>query len=82
MKKCLVIELWWIGDATLMTPILQGLAADGWEITVLGKPQTRLLLQDDYPDVHWIEFGSAVDCLSSASIMLWRWPWSQTCCGS
>jgi len=76
MKKCLVIELWWIGDATLMTPILQGLAADGWEITVLGKPQARLLLQDDYPDVRWIEFDAPWTAFRG-KYQLWRWPWAE-----
>jgi heptosyltransferase-2 len=74
MKKCLVIELWWIGDATLMTPILQGLLADGWQITVLAKPLSRLLLQDDYPGVDWIEFNAPWTAFHH-KYRLWRWPW-------
>jgi ADP-heptose:LPS heptosyltransferase len=74
VKKCLVIELWWIGDATLMTPVLQGLMADGWDITVLAKPQSRLLLHNDYPAVHWIEFD-APWTVFRGKYHLWRWPW-------
>jgi ADP-heptose:LPS heptosyltransferase len=74
MKKCLVIELWWIGDATLMTPILEGLQAADWEITVLGKLQSRLLLQDDYPRVRWIEFEAPWTAFRG-KYKLWRWPW-------
>jgi len=74
MKTCLIIELWWIGDATLMTPILQGLQVDGWHITVLAKPASRVLLQDDYPDVEWIEFDAPWTAFHH-KYRLWRWPW-------
>jgi ADP-heptose:LPS heptosyltransferase len=76
VKKCLVVELWWIGDATLMTPVLQGLQADGWDVTVLGKPQSRLLLQDSYPAVHWIEFD-APWTVFRGKYRLWSWPWRE-----
>lgn len=74
MKKCLVIELWWIGDATLMTSLLQGLLADGWEITVLAKSQTRVLLETSYPAVHWIEFDAPWTAFYG-KYKFWRWPW-------
>ena len=74
MKKCLVIELWWIGDATLMTSILEGLLADNWEVTVLGKPQTRRLLQKAYPAVSWIEFDAPWTAFHG-KYLVWRWPW-------
>jgi ADP-heptose:LPS heptosyltransferase len=74
MKKCLVIELWWIGDGTLMTPILQGLQAQGWKITVLGKRQNRILLEEDYPEVSWIEFNAPWTAFHG-KYKLWRWPW-------
>jgi heptosyltransferase-2 len=74
LKKCLLIELWWIGDATLMTPMLQGLLADGWDVTVLGKAQSRALLQDAYPTVHWIEFD-APWTVFHGKYRLWRWNW-------
>jgi heptosyltransferase-1 len=74
VKKCLVCELWWIGDATLMTSVLQGLLADGWDITVLGKAQSRQLLEDDYPTVRWIEFDAPWTAFHG-KYRLWRWPW-------
>ena len=74
MKKCLVIELWWIGDATLMTSALQGLLADGWEITVLAKPQTRALIEADYPSIGWIELDAPWTALYG-KYKLFSWPW-------
>jgi len=65
-----------MGDATLMTPILQGLLADGWDVTVLGKTQSRRLLEDNYPAVHWIEFD-APWTVFHGKYRLWRWPWGQ-----
>jgi ADP-heptose:LPS heptosyltransferase len=74
-KRCLVIELWWIGDATLMTSILQGLLDDGWNVTVLGKAQTRVLLETSYPEVKWIEFNAPWTAFHH-KYQLWRWPWA------
>lgn len=76
MRKCLVCELWWIGDATLMTSILQGLLADGWDITVLGKTQSRRLIEDNYPAVRWIEFDAPWTAFLG-KYRLWRWPWKE-----
>jgi ADP-heptose:LPS heptosyltransferase len=75
VKKCLVIELWWIGDATLMTSILQGLLADGWSVTVLGKAQTRGLLENSYPEINWIEFDAPWTAFHG-KYRLWSWPWA------
>lgn len=63
-----------MGDAALMTSILQGLLADGWDVTVLGKVQARLLLQDNYPTVRWIEFDAPWTEFYG-KYRLWRWPW-------
>jgi heptosyltransferase-2 len=73
-KKCLVVELWNLGDAAMMTPILRGLRADGRQVTVLGRSSTQLLLQDDYPDVHWILFDAPWTAFHG-KYHLWRWPW-------
>jgi len=75
-KRCLIIELWWIGDAVLMTPILQGLLADGWELTVLGKTQSRRLLEGTYPEVKWILFDAPWTAFRG-KYRLWRWPWRE-----
>jgi len=74
MKHCLIIELWGIGDATLMTSALQGLLADDWKITILAKPQTCALVQSSYPGVAGIEFD-APWTVFYGKYKLWRWPW-------
>jgi ADP-heptose:LPS heptosyltransferase len=73
-KKCLIVELWWIGDAVLMTAVLQGLLADGWEVTVLGKAQARRLLEGTYPQVKWIIFDAPWTAFRG-KYRLWRYPW-------
>jgi ADP-heptose:LPS heptosyltransferase len=74
--KCLVLELWHIGDATMMTPVLEGLLAEGWQVTVAGKATTRLLLEEDYPEVRWIVFD-APWTVFYGKYRLWRWPWRE-----
>jgi len=74
MKHCLIIELWGIGDATLMTPAIQGLLADDWKITILAKPPICALLQSSYPAIQGIEFD-APWTVFSGKYKLWRWPW-------
>ena len=76
MKQCLVIELWWLGDATLMTSALRGLLEDGWKVTVLAKPQTRAFLAPAYPQLDWIEFDAPWTPLYG-KYQLWRWPWRE-----
>ena len=58
----------------MMTPVLRGLEADGWQITVLGRSSTQLLLQDDYPGVRWIIFDAPWTKFHG-KYLLWRWPW-------
>jgi ADP-heptose:LPS heptosyltransferase len=73
-KECLLLELWWIGDAVLLTAVLQGLLADGWEVTVLGKIQSRRLLEGTYPQVKWILFDAPWTAFRG-KYQLWRYPW-------
>ena len=75
-KKCLIIELWWLGDTVLMTSALQGLLAAGWEITVLGKTQSRRLLEGTYPELKWIIFDAPWTAFRG-KYKLWRWPWRE-----
>jgi ADP-heptose:LPS heptosyltransferase len=63
-----------MGDTAQMTSILQGLLADGWDITVLGKTQGRRLIEDNYPTVRWIEFDAPWTAFHG-KYRLWRWPW-------
>jgi len=74
MKCVLLLELWGIGDATLMTSALQELLAEDWTITVLAKPHTRVLLQPNYPTVKFIEFDAPWTAFRG-KYRLWRWPW-------
>ncbi len=74
--KCLVLELWHIGDATMMTPVLEGLLAEGAQVFVACKATTRLLLEEDYPQVRWIIFD-APWTVFYGKYRLWRWPWRE-----
>ena len=75
MKSVLVIELWGIGDATLMTSILQGLLAEGWQITVMAKPQTCALLTPLFPAIGTIPFDAPWTAFHG-KYRFARWPWS------
>jgi len=74
MKSVLLLELWGIGDATLMTSALQGLLAENWDVTLLAKPHTKDLLQSEYPTVKIIEFD-APWTVFRGKYRLGRWPW-------
>jgi heptosyltransferase-2 len=76
MKSVLMIELWGIGDATIMTSALQGLLAHDWEITLLAKPQTCALLKANYPRIRMIEFD-APWTVFHGKYRLASWPWSR-----
>ena len=72
--RCLVVELWGLGDATIMTSLLQGLLARGWHVTVLAKPASRALLAPTYPAVEWIELDAPWTAFRG-KYRLWAWPW-------
>jgi len=74
MKSVLIIELWGIGDATLMSSALQGLLAQDCEITILSKPQTCALLKPNYPKIRTIEFDAPWTAFHN-KYQLVRWPW-------
>jgi ADP-heptose:LPS heptosyltransferase len=76
MKRALIIELWGIGDATMMSSALQGLLAQGWEITLLAKPQTCVLLKPIYPAIQMIEFDAPWTVFYGKYRLL-SWPWRQ-----
>jgi ADP-heptose:LPS heptosyltransferase len=58
VQRILVIELWLLGDAVLMTPILRALRDrfPGAEITVLVKPHAEELLRESELADHVIKF--------------------------
>jgi len=76
MKRILIVELWGIGDATMMTSVLQTLLAENWEVTILGKPHTRVLLQPVYSQVKFMEFDAPWTAFRG-KYRLWLWPWRE-----
>jgi len=76
MKRVLLIELWGIGDATIMTSAVAGLLREGWEITLLGKAPSCSLLESTFPTVKTIEFD-APWTVFHGKYRLTRWPWSK-----
>lgn len=76
MKSVLIIELWGIGDATMMSAGLRGLLAAPCEVTVLGKPATCILLKLSYPQIRTIEFDPPWTAFYHKYRLL-RWPWAR-----
>jgi ADP-heptose:LPS heptosyltransferase len=76
MKSILILELWGIGDATMMSSVLQTLLAEDWEVTLLGKPHTRALLEPVYPGVKFVEFDAPWTAFYG-KYRLWQWPWAR-----
>lgn len=76
MKRCLVIELWGLGDGAMMTAALQRLESAGWQVAVLAKPATRALLAPAYPRVEWIGLDAPWTAFRG-KYRLGRWPWGK-----
>ena len=74
MKKTLILELWGLGDAVIMTSLLRTLAPTGREIFLLCKPGTRTLLQPSFPRVSYISITAPWTAFRQ-KYRLWRWPW-------
>lgn len=72
---CLV-DFWGLGDAVMMTPMLQALRAEGIPTTVACKPGTCVLLQPSYPEVTFVTFDPPWTAFRG-KYRLWRWPWLQ-----
>ena len=74
--KVLLIELWGLGDAVMMTTALRPLIARGAEVTVLCKPATVELLRPSYPAVAFLSFD-APWTVFRGKYHLHRWPWRE-----
>ena len=74
--RILIIELWGLGDAVIMTAFLQSLPKTGVEVTVLCKPGSAKLLRPSYPDVNFIEFVAPWTAFRG-KYHLWSWPWKK-----
>jgi ADP-heptose:LPS heptosyltransferase len=74
--KVLLIELWGLGDAAIMTTALRPLAESGALITILCKPATAELLRPTYPQVEFLLFD-APWTVFLGKYRLWAWPWRE-----
>jgi heptosyltransferase-2 len=72
--KVLLLELWGLGDAVLMTAVLRPLVAGGAAVTVVGKSGTVALLRPSYPEVNYVIFDAPWTVFRN-KYRLWRWPW-------
>lgn len=73
LKVCL-LEFWGLGDAIMMTPILQAFREAGVSVTLFCKPATRALLEPTYPWVHYVPFDPPWTVFRG-KYRLWKWPW-------
>lgn len=74
--RILVIELWGLGDAVIMTAFLKSLPKSGVNMTVLCKPGSAVLLRPSYPEVSFIEFVAPWTAFRR-KYHLWSWPWKK-----
>ena len=72
----LVLELWGLGDAVLMTGALQALLAAGRRVSVLCAPASCELLAPSYPGVSFLPFRAPWTAFHG-KYRLWRWPWRE-----
>lgn len=70
--KLLVLELWGLGDLTFALPLLHAATAAGWEITLVGKPHARALLEPTFPDLRFIAYDAPWTAFRG-KYRLWKW---------
>ncbi|MDE0839032.1 MAG: glycosyltransferase family 9 protein [Kiritimatiellae bacterium] len=73
-QKVLVIELWKIGDAVIMSSFLNALRDKDCAVTVLGQPFLKDLLGPSYPEVRFVPLAVPWTAFRG-KYRLWRWPW-------
>jgi ADP-heptose:LPS heptosyltransferase len=74
--KVLLLELWGLGDAVLMTTALRPLLAAGASVTVLAKPATIELLRPSYPAAEFISLTAPWTAFRGKD-RLASWPWRE-----
>jgi heptosyltransferase-2 len=74
--KIVLLELWGLGDAVMMTTVLRPLLAAGCSVTVVCKPGSAELLRPTYPSATYILFD-APWTVFRGKYRLWRWPWAR-----
>lgn len=72
--KILLIELWGLGDAVMMTGVVSSLRAAGHQIGVLCKPSSATLLALSYSECSYFAFSWPWTAFRR-KYWLWTWPW-------
>jgi ADP-heptose:LPS heptosyltransferase len=71
--RLLVLEFWGLGDLTLATTLLRA-ATDSYEVTLLGKPHARALLEPAFPDIRFVSYDPPWTVFRG-KYHLWKWNW-------
>lgn len=74
--KILLIELWGLGDAVMMTGVVNSLLSAGHRVVVLCKPSSAILLKASYPGCIYVTFSWPWTAFRR-KYRLWSWPWMQ-----
>lgn len=74
--RVLLVELWGLGDAVVMTTLIRPLLEVNSEITVLGKAATAELLKPAYPALKFITLEASWTAFRG-KYRLWEWPWRE-----
>jgi ADP-heptose:LPS heptosyltransferase len=74
--KVLLVELWGLGDAVMMTAALRPLLEAEIPVTLLCKPATMELLRPTYPDLHFLTLDAPWTAFQG-KYRLWAWPWKK-----
>ncbi len=72
-SKLLVVELWGIGDLVMASGFLRA-AVERYDVTVLGKPHARSLLEPGFPGVKFIAWDAPWTAFTG-KYQVWRWRW-------
>jgi ADP-heptose:LPS heptosyltransferase len=72
--KVLLLELWGLGDAVLMTTALRSLLEAGVTVTVVAKPASIELLRPSYPGATFIPLDAPWTAFRG-KYRLHEWPW-------
>jgi ADP-heptose:LPS heptosyltransferase len=72
--KLLVLELWGLGDLTFSTPLLRA-AVEKYDVTLVGKPHARPLLEASFPEVRFVSYDAPWSAYRGKyRLWAWRWP--------
>jgi heptosyltransferase-2 len=70
-----VLELWGLGDLTFSTPVLRA-AVECYEVTLLGKPHAKPLLEPSFPQIKYIPYDAPWSAYRD-KYRLWTWSWGR-----